>query len=143
MNWIDIREKPNEKFGWFAVAVLPKNHSGSTHEQKTNLDGDNNWRKSFGFTKAWLNNGEWYEPNTTGMRCNNITNLVTHWSYLPEVPVLEKPFYGGKEPWLSSKMNQEAIKEVAKKEFESLQYKGKYADFEKGFLASFEFMGIR
>lgn len=143
MNWKESNIKPVEKFGWFAVAVLPRNHSGSSDEHKSDLNGDNDWRKSFGFTKAWFNNNEWYEPNTTGMRTNNITNLVTHWSYLPEVPILENAFIGGKEPWLSPKMNQEAIKEVAKQEFKNLKYKGKYEDFEKGFLASFEFMGIR
>ena len=143
MNWKELSIKPKEKFGWFAVAVLPLNHSGSEHEMKTNLEGDNDWRKRFGFTKAWLNNGEWYEPDATGFRTRNITNLVTHWDYLPEVPVLEKTFYGGKDDFMSAKMTKKQIKEVAEKEWAKIKEEVNYKDFEKGFLASFEFMGFR
>ena len=143
MNWKEISIKPENNYGWFAVAVLPRNHSGSDEEQKTDLYGDNDWRESFGFTKAWLNNGEWYEPNNTGIRSNNITNLVTHWDYLPKVPVLTETFYGGKTPWLSPKLSKDDIKELAKKEYEKQKFICDYQDFEKGFLAVFEFMGLR
>lgn len=143
MNWKEIKIKPKEEFGWFAAAVLPRNHSGSDSEHKTSLEGDNNWRESFGFTKVWLNNGEWYEPNNTGMRSNNITNLVTHWDYLPKVPVLTETFYGGKSPWLNTKLSKEDIKKLAKIEFENQRIDGNYQDFERGFLSVFEFMGLR
>lgn len=143
MNWKEIKIKPEEKFGWFAVAVLPRNHSGSNDEQKTDLKGDNSWRESFGFTKAWLNNGAWYEPNNTGNRSNNITNLVTHWDYLPSVPVLTETFFGGKNDWLSPKLSKNDIKEIAKMQFEKQKTDCSYKDFEKGFLAVFEFMGLR
>lgn len=141
IDWKEITNPPKEKFGWFVVAVLPLNHSGSEHKNKTNLKGDNDWREKFGFTKAWLNNGEWYEPNTTGMRTNNITHLVTHWDYCPKVPVLNSVFISSKQHPFNSKLSTEQIKTIAKKEFDKNPI-GNYIDFERGFLKTFDFMGI-
>lgn len=143
MEWKEIKTMPKEKFGWFAVAVLPRNHSGSEHKGKTDLEGDNNWRNSFGFTKAWLNNSEWYEPNTTGMRTNEITNLVTHWAYLPKVPILTDIFYSKKDPFLSPKMNLEQVIKVAKERYKENENKISEESFVDGFISCFDFMGIR
>lgn len=84
MKWNSIDVKPKKEYGWFAVAVLPRNHSGVVDEKSDflglcDLKGDNDWRKSFGFEKAWLHNGEWYVADHVGPRCKNITKLVTHW----------------------------------------------------------------
>ena len=143
MEWKEIKQMPKEKFGWFAVAKLPRNHSGSEHECKTDLEADNRWRESFGFTKAWLNNSEWYEPNSTGMRTDNITNLVTHWDYLPKVPILTDIFYSKKDCFLSSKMNLEEVIKVAKSRYNESDKKIDEESFIDGFISSFDFMGIR
>lgn len=121
MNWKEIKDKPLEQYGWFAVAVLPRNHSGSDMGYKEDLKGDNSWRKSYGFSKAWLNNGEWYEPSHTGSRNNNITRLVTHWDYLPEVPELKEPFYHTGNERFNEKPDKEFFRELAMKHWEEDQ----------------------
>ena len=92
MDWKEIKNGPEEDCGWFAVAIVPNNHSGTTHEDKTDLSGDNSWRESFGFTKAWFNGSRWWEPDPHGNRSKEITERVTHWGYLPAVPELKETF---------------------------------------------------
>jgi hypothetical protein len=123
MNWKEVNKMPAESYGWFAVAVLPRNHSGSGEKDSTDLAEDNSWRKSFGFTKAWLNNGEWYEPNSHGYGNDNITRLVTHWDYLPEVPILSESFKCSdtRNFFLNEKLNKEQMRELAMKEWENDQ----------------------
>ena len=143
MDWKEIKNPPKEKFGWFVVAVVPGNHSGAVHGDKTDLAGDNSWREQYGFTKAWLNNGEWYEPNHTGNRSYEITNLVTHWDYPPAVPELTKTHYGGKDSRFYGKPTEEEITKIAEKEFLKTglsRFKKKV--FIEGFLKSFEFLGF-
>lgn len=147
MNWKEVNKKPIEAFGWFAVAILPRNHSGSDEKDSSNLDGDNSWRKSFGFTKAWLNNGEWYEADSIGYRSNNITRFVTHWDYLPEVPVLSESFKHSATWKLNEKPNKEQMRELAMKEWENYQKINPNSvnpdAFSYGFMAALRLIGLR
>lgn len=146
MDWKKITTNPPINFGWFVVATLPRNHSGSLEKNKTNLEGDNSWRKSFGFSKAWFNNGEWYEPSIVGNKSENISKLVTHWDYLPEVPILNESFLFTDKWTMYEKLNKEELKNLAKKEWGNNQ---KYfpnqnitlEDFSLGFIKAFEFLG--
>jgi len=113
LDWKPFNEPPKEKFGWFAIAVLPRNHAGSIAELDINnsgLDGDNKWRDKFGFSKGWLNNGEWYdsEPQARGMR--EVTEYVTHWAYLPKVPTLtEIHRFNGRTAWLNRRQTRQEL----------------------------------
>ncbi len=147
MEWKSIKTKPTESYGWFAVATLPINHAGSDATDKGNVDGDNRWRKRFGFTKAWLNNGEWYEPDSIGYRCNNITRYVTHWGYLPEVPELTEPFIHGDERKLNERKNKEQMVKLAGEQWEKDQKANPNPvnpdAYIYGFLAALRFIGLR
>ncbi len=121
MEWKSISSPPEEQYGWFAVAVLPRNHSGAKDGDKCDLDGDNRWRDSFGFSKAWLNNGRWFEPSSTGGMSNDITELVTHWDYLPKVPILDASFVPTEIGWLDRAKSREDIRLLAYKEWENDQ----------------------
>lgn len=147
MNWKEITQMPTKTYGWFAVATLPRNHSGSGEKDNTDLAGDNSWRKSFGFTRAWLNDGEWYEADPTGYRCNNITRFVTHWDYLPEVPVLSEPFNHSANRRLNEKPNKEQMRELAMKGWEKDQKTNPNSvdpdAYSYGFIAALQFIGLR
>jgi hypothetical protein len=147
MNWKEINKMPTEKYGWFAVATLPRNHSGSGEKDSTDLAGDNSWRKSFGFTKAWFNNGEWYEADPIGYRNNNITRFVTHWDYLPEVPMLSESFKHLSNWRLNERPNKEQMRELAIKEWEKEQKINpnpvNSEDYSYGFIAALQFIGLR
>jgi hypothetical protein len=147
MNWKEVNKMPTETYGWFAVATLPRNHSGSGENDNTDLAGDNSWRKSFGFTKAWLNNGEWYEADSTGYRSNNITRFVTHWDYLPEVPILTESFKHPANWRLNERPNKEQMRELAMKELETDQKTNPNPvnpdAYSYGFIAALRFIGLR
>jgi hypothetical protein len=142
INWKPVTEQPKKGFGWFAVARLPKNHSGSAESTEVNTEGDNSWRRSFGFSKAWLNNGEWWEADVHAKQSINITGLVTHWAELPEVPELTEPFYSThKGSWLWSTKNKQEWKEHILKELKKEKkclssefYTDNEEDFAKGFM---------
>lgn len=146
MNWKQVNNGPIESHGWFAVARLPKNHSGSGEKDNTELSGDNSWRKSFGFTKAWFNNGEWYESDPTGYRCKNITRLVTHWDYLPEVPVLSESFQHSGNPRFNEMPNREQIRELAMRQWEIDQKSNPKSvnptAYSYGFIAALRLIGV-
>jgi len=147
MEWESITTKPNEGYGWFTVATLPRNHSGSGEKDNIDIEGDNRWRKSFGFSKAWLNNGEWYEPDATGNRCNNITRFVTHWGYLPEVPEITEPFYHPATWRMNERIGGEKMKELAGKQWELDQKTNPHPvnsdAYVYGFIAALRFIGLR
>lgn len=116
------------------VATVPGNHSGSHKENKCDLKSDNEWRKKFGFSKAWLNNGNWYEPDHIGMRCKDITELVTHWGYLPEVPELTEIFtYTDKRIFNQKETNEEWIKIAQKTHNENDHNEFSFDDYIKGY----------
>ena len=89
LNWKPMTEKPTERCGWYAAAVLPVNYA--------ELDADeiNAWRKQFGFTKVWHNNSgsydSWWEPDPHGNRSKPISDRMTHWAELPSVPTITNP----------------------------------------------------
>lgn len=148
MNWKEASKMPDKGYGWFAVATLPRNHSGSDEKDSTDLAGDNEWRKSFGFTIAWLNNGEWYEADHTGSRRTvNITRFVTHWDHLPEVPTMTEPFkYPGAARY-SERQGKELMQDFAMKSWEEDQKTNPnpvnpYA-YSYGFLSALRLIGLR
>ncbi len=146
MDWKEISSPPKEQHGWFAVAVLPRNHSGSQEKDKCDLEGDNGWRKSFGFSKAWFNNGQWFEPSSTGGRSNNVTEIVTHWDYMPEVPVLATSFTPTSIGWLDRAKSKEDIRNIAYREWEFDQKTNPNAvnpeAFAYGFYVAMRFAGL-
>lgn len=146
MNWKEVNIKPKEQFGWFAVAILPRNHSGSVEGKNEDLEGDNRWRKKFGFVKAWFNNGEWYEADATGSKTRNITRLVTHWDYLPEVPILTEPFAHTDNWRLNEKQSKEEIMKLAWEQWMDDQKTNPNAvnphAFTYGFYSAMRFIGI-
>lgn len=85
MHWISIKEQVPKECGWYLGAINPDNY------KELNIDSINNWRNKFGCTKVWFNPdgiGKWYEADFhhRGNRC--VGDLITHWSSLPEVPIL-------------------------------------------------------
>ena len=146
MEWKKVEELPKEKYGWFAVAILPSNHSGSGLGDATGLEGDNSWREDFGFSKAWFNNGEWFEANMHGRRSNNITELVTHWGYLPKVPVLTEIFTSSRDYVFDRKLNEEQIRELSMEQWEANQKSNPSIvnpmAFSCGFMSAMRLMGI-
>lgn len=90
MEWKLFEASAVIPHGWYAVAVLPKNHSGSLSPEKTDLEGDNSWRESFGFEKAWHNNGNFFVADPFSYGTCKITDLVTHYANLPTVPTITR-----------------------------------------------------
>jgi len=146
MEWKKVENLPKEKCGWFSVAILPRNHSGSGLGDETKLEGDNLWRKSFGFTKAWFNNGEWFEANMHGHGSNNITELVTHWDYLPNVPILTETFTSSRDYVFDRKLNKEQVRKLSMEQWEANQKSNPSIvnpeAFSCGFMSAMKLMGI-
>lgn len=146
INWKEVKERPRESFGWYSVAVLPVNHSGSGDSNETDLKGDNNWRKSFGYSKAWYNNGEWYEANMHGYRSNNITNLVTHWGNLPEVPDITEPFEHSSGFKFNEKITVEEVTKLSMDRWEEDQKTNPNSvnptAYSYGFISALRFLGL-
>lgn len=86
IEWIDVREKPPSKPGWYLAATNPINHG------KLDKSRINNWREKFGCTKVWFNPdavGMWYEPDPHGYKSICIKEIITHWAELPKVPLVD------------------------------------------------------
>lgn len=84
MEWIDIKTNEPKEAGWYAAAVNPVNHDNKNPKES------NSWRESFGFTKVWFNPmavRKWWEPDPHGMKTQPIDERVTHWGFLPKVPL--------------------------------------------------------
>lgn len=141
MEFYPVTQLPKKTFGWFGVAVVPRNHSGSDDKDKTvSLETDNSWREKFGFTKAWLNNGEWFEPDPYGSRSRNITRFVTHWCELPKVPILTE-IHTHPQNWrLNERMTRDELIELANEIKKDYKLKNRFVD---GFIAAFHSMGIK
>jgi hypothetical protein len=154
MNWKSIKEGPHEGWGWFVVATVPKNHSGSREEPVTQADLalDNDWRRSFGFEKAWLNNGRFYTGSMHDNKSVDITEYVTHWDYPPEVPELTEPHqYTSNRCSIYDRDSEEDVRKIAltqiinKRGFIGLINNKDYVEpksFVSGFVAAFKFLGI-
>jgi hypothetical protein len=82
INWKEIKDGVPTEYGWYSVAINPVNWVD--FEDKTEL---NNWRLSFGFSKAWYNGSIWSEADFHGIDSKDITDRVTHWANLPQVPL--------------------------------------------------------
>lgn len=142
MEWNDVNIRPKEGYGWFAVAVLPKNHSGSGDDEKCDLKGDNSWRSEFGFSKAWFNNGEWYEADPNGNRTNNITRFVTHWGELPEVPELTKTHVHPNSWRFNERTNDKELKKMAEDRFVLHYSDCEEHSYKEGFMDAFKILGL-
>lgn len=145
INWIKLDKPPVEEFGWFVVSVVPRNYSSNNK----GIVSDNEWIKSFGFTKAWLNNGDFWEPSHHEYQSRCITEYVTHYSKCPNTPLLESPHTPfQKKAWnMYDRPSEEKLSELAKTVWENIQKdSGKeinpYA-FIKGFISAFAYMGIK
>lgn len=79
VEWQDAAIVPNGS-GWYSIALLAANHE--------ELDDQNFWRESFGYSKAWWNSSteRWWEPDPHGKSSRDVTDRVTHWGNLPKVP---------------------------------------------------------
>ena len=142
IDWIHIKDKKPNKFGWYIAAVLPKNHSGTKVEgfEKCTLEGDNNWRKNYGFTKVWFNNGDFYEPSFHGRRTTKITELVTHWSSVPNVPFLEET-HDSKKVWqIYARDSPNKIFDILKDRIKSEDFENQ--KFKEGFFECLKLFGI-
>ena len=86
MKWVSIKEKIPTESGWYLAAIVPCNY------RELPIDLINNWRKKFGCTKVWFNpdssTGKWFEPDSHGEGMEIIDEYVTHWTVLPEVPLI-------------------------------------------------------
>jgi hypothetical protein len=83
MEWKSI-ETPPIGYGWYAVALNPVNWKDFHGANDPALDG---WRKSFGFEKGWFNDGRCWVADYHGSRSMEVTDRVTHWAKLPDVPL--------------------------------------------------------
>lgn len=149
MKWYTLDKKPTKGFGWFAVAQLPKNHSGSNSNDKNiDINGDNSWRKSFGFEKAWLNNGRWFAGSVRTKNSVDITPYITHWAELPDVPILTEPFHSENENVLGiyDKDTKEQVEKLAWKLWEEDQKTNPSSvnphAYVYGFVSALKFLGI-
>ena len=141
MNWIKSNELPKRPYGWFAAALVPRNHS----ETK---DLDNDWRSSFGFTKAWFNNGRWFESDAHGHGMRDVTDRVTHWAEMPQVPELTDVFESSDNNFLErSRNSREYLTKLAMEQLEEGAKTNPSAvnphAFVYGFIAAFRLIGIR
>lgn len=83
MEWKSIGTPPIG-YGWYAVALNPVNWRDFRGSDDPAMNG---WRKSFGFEKGWLNGGRWWIADYHGSGSIEVTERVTHWAKLPEVPL--------------------------------------------------------
>lgn len=86
MNWTSTKEQLPKQCGWYLGAIKPDNY------KELNIDEVNQWRNKYGCTKVWFNLesvGKWYEAefHSGGNRC--VEDLITHWSEMPKVPMIE------------------------------------------------------
>lgn len=141
--WNTVDKLPKKGFGWYGVAILPVNHSGNEgHENhRVDLAGDNLWRESYGFTKAWLNNGQWFEADMHGYSSREITHLVTHWSMLPKVPIIET-VHNGKEGWLSKPMDLAESCEISHKAYLDNNREVDLGSYQSGYMDALMVMGV-
>lgn len=79
INWINKNDKKPLESGWYMVVLMPKNHE-EFRKCPTDM---NSWIKKFGINKLWWNNGHFWEDNF------EVTDRVTHWALLPEVPLFK------------------------------------------------------
>jgi hypothetical protein len=88
MAWNKVNDKNDypKVFGWYAVALNPVNQDEFIDEP-TRM---NSWRESFGYSKVWYNDNDFYEPNSHGFGNDVVTKRVTHWDELPSVPLFTK-----------------------------------------------------
>lgn len=84
IEWISVKEKVPAEFGWYLVAINPANF-----EELGELKNNNPWREDFGCTKLWYNNSKFWEQRVHSSIVDDVTERVTHWSYLPKVPMYE------------------------------------------------------
>jgi len=148
MEWNSFKKIPPKAFGWYCVATLPRNHSGHPSVKNGSLKGDNEWRQSFGFTKAWLNNGRWFEADISTKRATDITAYVTHWAECPKVPELTETHVQEKESFdLYDKHHKESIIKMAMEQWENDQKtnseKVNPNAYAYGFYSAFSLLGIR
>lgn len=81
-DWKDFNSLKPGIYGWYVVALAPKN-MGEPKEK------DNEWRQMYGFEKAWFNmDKDFYIADPHGHGSRKVTELVTHWDYMPRVPEL-------------------------------------------------------
>lgn len=77
--WINKNDKKPLDSGWYMVVLVPRNYE----EFKNRPSDMNGWIESFGINKLWWNDGDFWEEN------HIVTDRVTHWGLLPEVPVFK------------------------------------------------------
>lgn len=148
MEWNSFKKLPSKGFGWFCVATVPRNHSGSPLKDKCDLKGDNEWREDFGFTKAWLNNGRWYDHGVSNKSTVDITEYVTHWAECPKVPELTESHIQEKEKWnMYDREHRESLMKLAMEQWEKDQKTNPNAvnphAYSYGFYSAFALMGVR
>jgi len=82
-HWLPYPANFPGESGWYAIALLPVNHSNSGMEDKTDVSGENAWRNSFGYNIGWWHNFRWY------IHREDVTDRVTHWKERDAVPDLK------------------------------------------------------
>jgi len=86
MEWKSIETPPIGQ-GWYVVALNPP---GFYAPAKKDYPWVNSWRqdpKNHAFEKAWFNGGQWFVVDQFAPKRVEMTNLVTHWAKLPDVPL--------------------------------------------------------
>lgn|SRR5574343_26931 len=141
MDWISVLEKLPLESGWYAVAILPNNHSGLDNDRsRVDINGDNRWRESFGFSKGWFHDGRFYQPDSHRYGSEEITHRATHWAKLPPVPPISEVFTPPKKYNALKSNTVEYLAENAfSKSGKEIEDKELYME---GFKAAFALMGI-
>lgn len=81
IEWISIEKQSPSAFGWYLVAMNPDNFNELDKKQ------NNDWRENFGCHKLWFNNSKFWRQRVHSSIVDDVTELVTHWSILPTVPL--------------------------------------------------------